>query len=253
MTKKRIISFGLIIMVLVTLICAITGCGSPDEIPIPKVEENVYIYDQDDIIDDVVEKQLNQMLVELEEKTGVEFAVISIESLLGRTIEEYSNEVFNTLGIGKKGKDNGILLIFSRFDKRVRIEVGRGLEDVLIDSKCGKLLDKNFVPYRESDEYTKATEKTVEAILNVFAEEYSISIQDLENTSSLEDETETKNEWSWLTIAIIVVLLVLIILGCIFFDDSSGGGYSGGSFGGDFGGSFGGFGGGCSGGGGASR
>ena len=65
----------------------ITACVISEEIPIPTVEENVYIYDEDNIVDDDVEKILNQMLVELEEKTGVEFAVVSVKSLLGRSVE----------------------------------------------------------------------------------------------------------------------------------------------------------------------
>lgn len=74
------------------------------KIPIPTVEEDVYIYDEDNIVDDDVEENLNKMLVELEEKTEVEFAVVSVESLLDRSIEDYANNLFNTLGVGKKEK-----------------------------------------------------------------------------------------------------------------------------------------------------
>ncbi len=91
------------------------------------------------------------MLVELEEKTESEFVIVSVESLLDRTIEDYANNLFNTLGIGKKGQDNGALLIFSRSDEKVRLEIGRGLEGCLNDAKCGRILDNYFVPYREMD------------------------------------------------------------------------------------------------------
>ena len=251
MRKKRITSYALL-MVVIILVSMITGCTtSVEKIPIPKVEKDVYIYDDDNIIDDDVEKKLNKMLVELEEKTGAEFAVVSVKSLLDRSIEDYANNLFNTLGIGKKGKDNGVLLLFSRSDKKVRLEIGRGLEGCLNDSKCGRILDKYFVPYRENDEYTKATEMTVKAVLNVLAEEYEINIQGVGNEFSVENEADSDDGlplWVWI---IIGVFLAMIIITIIFSDGSSSGGSSGGLSGGGF--SGGGFGGGFSGGGGASR
>ena len=252
MKKRRIISCVMLLSVLALLFASLTGCTTSEKIPIPTVEENVYIYDEDDVIDDDVEKTLNDMLVELEEKTDVEFAVISIESLLDRSIEKYANNLFNTLGIGKKGEDNGLLLLFSRSDEKVRLENGRGLEGFLNDSKCGRILDDYFVPYRDADEYTEATEMTVKAVLNVIAKEYGISIDGLESDLTVEDSEDDLPLWVWIIIAIIVIVIIGVAIGG---SSSSGGGYYGGSSGGFSGGGFSGgsFGGGFSGGGGASR
>lgn len=248
MSKKRITSYLVLLVVIVALMNMITACVISEEIPIPTVEENVYIYDEDNIVDDDVEKILNQMLVELEEKTGVEFAVVSVKSLLGRSVEYYANDLFNTLGIGKKEKDNGVLLLFSRSDKKVRLEIGRGLEGCLNDSKCGRLLDDYFVPYREDDEYTKATEMTVKAVLNVLAKEYEIDIQGLEENMSIENDEEITLSKVLLLIFILFIVMIIIWLLC---DNGNSSGryhrsYIGGSSGGRFGGGF-------SGGGGASR
>ena len=86
MNKKRIISY---VMLLITFVIMLTGCTTSEKIPIPKVEKDVYIYDEDNIIDDDVEEKLNKMLVELEKKSEVEFVVVSVESLLDRSIEDY--------------------------------------------------------------------------------------------------------------------------------------------------------------------
>lgn len=253
MNKKRIISYVVLLMVLTALMSMFAGCATSEKIPIPTVKENVFIYDEDNIVDDDVEEALNKMLVELEEKTEVEFSVVSVESLLDRSIEDYANNLFNTLGIGKKGKDNGVLLLFSRSDEKVRLEIGRGLEGCLTDSKCGRILDDYFVPYRENDDYTKATEMTVKAVLTVIAEEYEIDIQGLETDDiSIEDESKDKiSDY----ICVIIIIACIIILSIIFTffsggDDGSSGGYFGGSSGGFSSSSFGG---GFSGGGGASR
>lgn len=248
--KNRIISLVMSLTVLVTFMVTLTGCASSEKIPIPKVEENVYIYDDDNIIEDDVEKELNAMLVDLEEKTSVEFVIISTKSLLNRSIEKYANNLFNTLGIGKKGKDNGVLLLFSRSDTKVRLEIGRGLEGCLTDSKCGRILDDYFVPYRENDEYTKATELTAKAVLSIIAKEYNVEIDGLdESLTDEESNTEDNSFPMWLTILIIfLIVAVLVILVHVDGNGSSGGGsfYGGGSSGGGFGGGF-------SGGGGASR
>ena len=260
MKKKRIISCMILLTVLTTLMSMLTGCTTSEKIPIPTVEKDVYIYDEDNIIDDDVEENLNKMLVELEEKTEVEFAVISVESLLDRSIEDYANNLFNTLGIGKKGEDNGILLLFSRSDEKVRLEIGRGLEGCLNDSKCGRILDDYFVPYRENDEYTEATKLTVNAVLKVLCEEYDITITGL-NTESIQiEEPDELTLGQWVIIIVIIIILLIVlewITGRIFGDgfgdgivfiileclgDSSSSGSSGGGFGGGF-----------SGGGGASR
>ena len=248
--KRRICNFMLYLLMLMIIISTLVGCTTSEKIPIPEVKENVYIYDEDNIIDDDVEKKLNEMLIELEDKTEAEFAVISIQSLMDRDIETYANDLFNTLGIGKKGKDNGVLLLISRSDTKVRLEIGRGLEGCLNDAKCGRILDNYFVPYRESDEYTKATELTVQAVLNVLAEEYEIDIHGLEKDLPTEESEDELTLLDFVIIIIIFLIIIIIIVVSIGGGGPSRGGFYGGSSGGFSGGSFGG---GFSGGGGASR
>ena len=248
MTKKRRsrILLGIMVLILGIFTFSITGCGNSKKIPIPTVKDGVYIYDDGNIIDDDVESQINDMLVDLEEKTEVEFAVITVEDLQGLEIEEYANNLFNT---GKKGEDNGILLLISQPDERVRLEIGRGLEGCLNDAKCGRILDDYFVPYRDNDEYTKGTELTVEATLNVLADEYDVQIQGLDENIQLEEENEEDYTIIFIIVVIIIFAVCLIMEkndyhggGGIFVGGVGGGGSSGGSFGGGF-----------SGGGGASR
>lgn len=252
LNKKRTLLLVVGILILNILLSFLGGCSLVQEIPTPTVKENVYIYDEDNIIDNDVEKALNDLLIQLEEKTGTEFAVITVDSLLNLSIETYANELFNTLGIGKSDEDNGVLLLISRADERVRLEIGRGLEGILNDSKCGNILDKYFVPYRETDDYTSATNFTVQAVISIIAEEYEIDIQGLEENLV----EETSEELTTVEIIFIILFCIILIVFCYIIIDgnsSSGGGFYGGS--GFSGGSSSGghFGGGFSGGGGASR
>lgn len=250
MTKKRILSITLLVLLLTTFVLAFfstTSLAAKRNIISIKDKQDVFVYDEANLIDDTVEKNLNKLLVTLEEKTEAEFAVISIPSLNNMTIEEYANKLFNALGIGKKGKDNGVLLLFSKTDNKVRLEIGRGLEGCLNDGKCGRILDNYFVPYRAEDNYTEAARLTTNAVISIIAEEHEVTIDGAEN---VDIPPEDDGMPTWLII-LIIVLIVLSFLAKIDSGGSSGGGYYGGSSGGFSGG--GGFGGGISGGGGASR
>ena len=269
MRKTRLFSVIGLLLILFSIIGITSGCSSISEnISVPEVKKDVFVYDQDNIINDETEKDLNSMLVDLEEKTEVEFVVISITSLNGYSIEEYSNEVFNQLGIGKKDTDNGLLLLFSRSDSKVRIEVGRGLEGILNDSKCGRILDDYFVPYRDNDKYTKATKLTTEALLNVLADEYNVSIKGL-TTNNTPNKTDSENLlpiifilgiFIFSIIILGIVLLGIVLLGIVVYsgkDNEYSGDYHfdnySHSYRGNYGNNFSSFGGGFSGGGGASR
>lgn len=246
MFKKRIVSI-LVLLVMLTLFMSVcAGCTEKESIKVPTVQQDVYVYDQDDCIDNEIEVEINSIIKELNEKTEAEIAVVSITSLNGYTIEQYANELFNKLGIGKKGEDNGVLLLFSKADKRVRLEIGRGLEGCLNDAKCGRILDDYFVPYREEGDYTKATKNTVIAVVSTVAKEYQVELENLNESVLKGDDGEKESNWIW---------LIVIIVGFVILISLSGGSYGGGYYGGGFSGgrSSGGFGGGRSGGGGASR
>lgn len=251
MKKNRITGLLTIVVISIIMIgtASVSICQATEKIPIPRTEKNVYVYDEDNIIEDDIEKQVNALLVELEKKTEVEFAVISVDSLLDLSIEDYSHDLFNELGIGKKEKNNGILLLISRNDKRVRLEVGRGLEGCLNAAKCGRILDNYFVPYREKDEYSKAVDSTVKATMSILAQEYDVTFDDVD-VEKYEIENEENIDGT-----ILFLVIVLFILYFIFGDSDHHGGHSGGFFSGGFssGSSGGGFGGGSTGGVGASR
>ena len=215
MNKKRIISYLMLLMVVTTLMSMLTGCTTSEKKSISSVENDVYIKNEDSIIADDIKENLTQTLVELESKTEVEFSVMSVESLLDRNIEEYANTIFNTLDIG----DNGVLLLFSRSDKKVRLEFGRGLEEYLNDSICDRILDTYFVPYCcETNEYAKAIEMTETAVLTVISGEYKIDIQGLESNQSVEEKksdlalTEFKARLLFSTIAIMIAIIGMIVI-----------------------------------------
>lgn len=238
-------------MILIALLLLfLSGCSlESKEIPIPQVRKDVYVYDDDNLFDESVEQQLNTMLINLEKQTSAEFAVITVESLLDYDIETYSIKVSNSLGIGKKDKDNGVLLLIARSDNRVRLEIGKGLEGILNDAKCGRILDEYFVPYRANDEYAEATTLTVQAVINVIATDAGISVDGVDGSITAPEPEPIP--WGWIISIIVIIIIAFIVINWItdgeagellieileaIGDSDSGGGSGGGFGGGSFGG-----------------
>ena len=113
-------------------------------------------------------QSLEDKLVAFERETGDEIAVVTIPGLKGDTIENFAVQLFQEWGIGKKGKDNGILILVALDDRRMRIEVGYGLEGVLTDAQSFWVIDKVMKPaFRENDFYggiDQAVDKIISAI-----------------------------------------------------------------------------------------
>jgi uncharacterized membrane protein YgcG len=111
------------------------------------------------IINDDVEANLNRYLVELQQKTSVEMAILTIESLEGQPIEDLSIEVArDKWKLGQKGKDNGILILVSLQDRKYRFEVGYDLENVLPDRHVGNIGREYLVPYFKKGDYSTGIE-----------------------------------------------------------------------------------------------
>ena len=92
-----------------------------------------------------------QLLRDLEHKTTVQVAVVTLDSLEGGQIDDFTHKLFNRWGVGQKGKDNGVMLLVALKDRKARIEVGYGLEPVLPDVLCGRILREDlFALFRQN-------------------------------------------------------------------------------------------------------
>ncbi len=112
-------------------------------------------------------RALTERLKAHEEKTTNQVAVLTVPNLEGEGIEEYAVAVFNDWKLGQKGKDNGILLIVAPNDRRMRIEVGYGLEGTLTDGTAGSIIRNVITPHFKKNDYNKGVEEGVTAILAV--------------------------------------------------------------------------------------
>ena len=121
------------------------------ELPVPPTEGRVL--DGAGVLSADQVQGLNELIAGLDRDTSAEIAVVTVSSLGFASVEDHATRLFKKWGIGKKGKDNGVLLLVAPKDHKVRIEVGYGLEGVLPDGKCGEVIRQVLVPAFKRGEY----------------------------------------------------------------------------------------------------
>lgn len=188
-----------------------------DEISNPAPQTDIYLNDGANMLSADAKDQLLTASKDLHEQTGAQFVIVTVPSLNGQSIEEYSNDLFNNWGIGDKDKNNGVLLLISKDDKKFRIEVGSGLEGTLTDAYCNNELSILKDNFKKGDFDT--------GVLTVSKDICSSISSGEEVTSNSHKLTEMQKE----ILLVVVILLIIIIL---FMFSSSGSSSSGGFYGG---------------------
>ncbi len=131
-----------------------------------------FVFDSADLLSAEDELSLEVTLSSFERDTRHEIAVVTVTSLDGRTIEGYAAELFSEFGIGQKNADNGVLLLVAPNDRKVRIEVGYGLEGVLTDAQSHSIIQNAILPFFRRDDYSKGIHTGLDAIMKVTQGEY---------------------------------------------------------------------------------
>jgi uncharacterized protein len=139
------------------------GAAAADK-PVPFLSGRVV--DEAGMIPEDARQRIDQKLAAFEQSTGAQVAVLTVDSLDGEPIEDYSMRVVETWKLGKKGKDNGVLLLVAQQDRKMRIEVGYGLEGELTDLESGRIIDNVIRPDFQKGDFGPGIEHGVDAILN---------------------------------------------------------------------------------------
>ena len=229
--KKRILSAAL--TVFLSLIFCLSAFAKTN---VPKQTDKFFVNDYAGILSGTAEEKICEQGEKLYKATKAQVVAVTVQSLDGETIEDYAYEIAKEWKLGDKEKDNGLLLILAVDQRKVRIEVGSGLEGALPDSKTGRILDTYGVDYFRADEFEKGILSVYNSLINEVYIEY-----DLEP----DDDYEPVDEQGSLWLPIIVFLLIIIFNiwmakkgggRIVFFPGFFGGGFRGGGFGGGSGG-----------------
>ena len=142
----------------------------------PSASSGIYVQDYAGVISAPVRKYLNELGRQLDEKTSAQLVVVTVKSLGGAPLEDYSLKLLRDWGIGNKEKNNGVLMLISTGDRKSRVEVGYGLEGALTDSLTGQIQDQYMIPYFRKGTYEPGIAYGYEALAQRVAREYNVQL-----------------------------------------------------------------------------
>ena len=249
---------------------------------ISKITPKGYVTDLAGVIPAATQQRLEALGTELEQKTGAQMAIVTVQSLDDRPVEDYAVDLFKHLGVGAKKDSTGVLLLVAPNDRKYRIEVGYGLEPIINDARAGDA-GRAMVPFLRQNDYGSAIEIAAWQLAKFVADDKGVTLS--ATPPSRPAPVARRRGGTQISVFWIIFLVFIFISflqsaargastvrggsgcmnGCwwilpLFLNSggrgnwSGGGSWGGGGFGGGSGGGggFGGFGGGSSGGGGAS-
>lgn len=125
------------------------------------------ITDNAQLLSPAVHQSLTASLKVHEDRTGNQIAVLTVPTINGESIEEYAVDVFDAWKLGQKGRDNGILIIVVPDDRRMRIEVGYGLETILTDGMAGEIIQMAMTPKFKNRDYDGGIADGTMAVIHI--------------------------------------------------------------------------------------
>jgi len=227
----------------IVLALAFLAIGCEQEIPKPIGHVNDFA----EVLPKDMAERLEAKLKAYKTETTNEVAIVTVKSLGGESVEDYTVRLAKAWGVGNKKKDNGVVFLIAPSERKCRIEVGYGLEAKLTDIQAKQIIEGIIIPEFKAKRMPEGIEKGTESIVTV------LSGKPLPVAAKAAEE---KTPVAPVVVAIILGILIIIVVLAVLSEATGGlgGGWSssGGFSSGGGGGSSGGFGGGSFGGGGAS-
>lgn len=174
-----------------------------------------WVNDYVNILTDSQETQINSKISSFEKQTDIEISFALVDTLNGKDIESFSNELFKIWGVGKADRNNGLLVVIAPNERKWRIETGYGLESYLSDGQAYSFGNSNFKPNFKEGNYYKGIDDFLTQVTSHLG------------TSSWEDrvaytqrvEQERKEAWSnfwWTTLYVVLSIICLVIFVALF-------------------------------------
>jgi uncharacterized protein len=155
----RLVIFGLILFLFVS-----TGAVAA-ALDVPPLGGRVN--DRAGMLSSQKRHEIEERLKSFEDQTSHQIAVLTIPSLAGDDVENFGIRVAEAWKIGQKGLDNGVILLVTKKELKIRIEVGRGLEGILPDLVASRIIREVIAPHFQKGDYASGIADGVESIINV--------------------------------------------------------------------------------------
>lgn len=179
-----------------------------DQVPDPK--PNGYVSDPANLLRD--RSALNQQLAALEAATQVQMAVVVLPSIGTEVPKDFANRLVERWGIGRKGTDNGLLLLIVMDQRRSELEVGYGLEAILTDLRSVALLERELVPRFREQDYDGGIAAVIQSIHTLVAQPDDPAVQDYLTDLDRADEPIWMNIGRWYLRAVVGGSVAFLLL-----------------------------------------
>lgn len=217
--------FFLLALTVVSVLLAQAAVYTPATVPDPKVNgQEYYVSNPDSILADSTVNWLNDCALRLDNETHVEMAIVALESIDDADAFDFAYELFQRWGIGRAGQNTGVLILFVLDSHDLRIMTGTGIEGVLTDARCSKIMHEEMFPAFRAGDYDGGLCLGALAIYEVCtdgeAPEELLTIQSVTNRGKYADDGDnnqfTTGEIITLCVAGLIVLFFIFVCYCAF-------------------------------------
>src|SRR5258707_9818975 len=154
------------------LLFSASFCAAED---VKKIHPSGYVSDLTGVIAPEARTRLEALCVDVEQKTGAQMAIVTVQSLDGESVENYAVDLYKQLGVGSKKDNRGVLLLVAPHERKYRIEVGYGLEPVINDARAGDA-GRAMVPFLRPGDYGNPAEAAAWQLAKYIANDAGVTL-----------------------------------------------------------------------------
>lgn len=167
------------------------------------------VVDKANVLTKSEENSIEEFITQVESQTTAQIAVLTLPSLQGETLERYSIKVAEEWEIGQEGKDNGVIILLALEERKIRIEVGYGLEGDLTDIKSDYIIRNLMLPEFKNGDYARGLYSGVNAVSGVILKTADISPEQLKEAQRTEERRSSSSRGIPINIIIFIIIMVI--------------------------------------------
>src|SRR5712692_390138 len=176
---------------------------------IKQIHPTGYVSDLAGVIPLDARTRLEGLCTEVEQKTGAQMAIVTVQSLEGESVENYAVDLFKQLGVGSKKDNRGVLLLVAPNERKYRIEVGYGLEPVINDARAGDA-ERTMVPFLRQSDFGKAAEVAAWQLAKYITDDAGVTLSGQSPAGQIRHGRRGGgNLGLWFVLGLIVLFLVI--------------------------------------------
>lgn len=142
-----------------------------------KLDFKGFIADEANLLSDTVKNDLNMTLWDLQKKSGADIVVVTLPSLNGRTVEDVALDIGRSYKLGAKGKNNGVVFLTALSERKMRIELGVGLENRIQMSALNNIRDYDILPYFRKSNYQDGISRGTYQLVDLVARVEGVQVK----------------------------------------------------------------------------